>query len=884
MSKARSIERAAARAAKADEAARLKAANAKTSRTADASTLDSIQNFAAALGLGMTNLASQAQYGYNPVTRNRQQMEWIHRGSWLGGTIVDLIADDMTRMGVDIEGEIDPEDLEAIEDDITALNVWGVLNDGIKWSRLYGGSAVVLLIEGQKMDTPLRLETVTKGQFKGVLAFDRWNLEPSVEDLITEFGPNMGMPKFYKVIAPGFPRINAHYSRVIRMEGIRLPYQQRLTENLWGGSVLERIYDRMVAFDSTTQGASQLAYKAHLRTLSIDGLRQIIAAGGPGYQGLLSQIAMMQSTQTNEGMSIIDTKDKFEVDAQSAFSGLKDLLGALAEQVAGSSQIPLVRLLGQSPGGLSSDGDSALKTYYDNIRQRQQVYKPGITLIYRCSAASQGVDWEDSYGIKFRSLWQLTEVEKSEIAQKDGDTIGNAYNNNLITQSTAAKELRQSGRLTNRFTNISGEDIDAADEEYAVAPDPMDDGMGGDGGDPEAEGGGGGDESEFPVFDAAYVADAPFEEHKHKRKMKGKGGGQFTSGSQGGGGSQQGPKGRPTAKRTASQGHGAERKKEGAKETEASKTVNIPKVEATAEQSAHERESSGGEFFVPGSGLKFALSAEPEIRHAQLFKIRADAAEALEPGIRAALEAGGDTKTFYTKDGVYTPERKAIHKKIIKHYFEGKKPSENPRFVFLAGGSGSGKSTAAAEALTELGEDALEVNVDHIRPLLPEYGSVVGSYNVGQVNEEAGDIRDRIVAEAIAGGYSVALDGTGGASALDALREADKYGQSTEMVYVHMPVEIAIQNATSRPDRTKNIADLRRLKPEWIEAIHDKARGNFNRMSEGREVKVIDKSDRSFGKNGKVVFWRSSSGEIKVRDEEGVERVENGGRVKFKIQ
>lgn len=33
-----------------------------------------------------------------------------------------------------------------------------------------------------------------------------------------------------------------HYSRVIRFEGIRLPFNQRMVENLWGLSVLERAY------------------------------------------------------------------------------------------------------------------------------------------------------------------------------------------------------------------------------------------------------------------------------------------------------------------------------------------------------------------------------------------------------------------------------------------------------------------------------------------------------------------------------------------------------------------------------------------------------------------------------------------------------------------
>jgi hypothetical protein len=56
----------------------------------------------------------------------------------------------------------------------------------------------VLLIDGQQVTTPLRAETVKKGQFKGLAVLDRWQLQPSFNDLITELGPDLGKPKYYR--------------------------------------------------------------------------------------------------------------------------------------------------------------------------------------------------------------------------------------------------------------------------------------------------------------------------------------------------------------------------------------------------------------------------------------------------------------------------------------------------------------------------------------------------------------------------------------------------------------------------------------------------------------------------------------------------------------
>ncbi|STJ53562.1 putative bacteriophage protein [Escherichia coli] len=74
------------------------------------------------------------------------------------------------------------------------------LTDNLKWSRLYGGALLVVLIEGQDMSSPLKLDRIKEGQFKGVISLDRWMVNPSYYDLVTEYGPEFGKPKYYKVI------------------------------------------------------------------------------------------------------------------------------------------------------------------------------------------------------------------------------------------------------------------------------------------------------------------------------------------------------------------------------------------------------------------------------------------------------------------------------------------------------------------------------------------------------------------------------------------------------------------------------------------------------------------------------------------------------------
>jgi uncharacterized protein len=462
----KSIKRVAAQTRKQEDAALMMGKKKIPSRKTS-SVQDSFQNFQASLGIGTDNLTSSSNYSFNPITRNRIILEWIHRGSWLGGVAIDLIADDMTRAGISILGDMEPEDEQALKQASVATGVWNAFNDAIKWARLYGGSIAVTMIEGQDLSTPFRLETVGKGQFKGLLVLDRWMVEPSLEDIVQEMGPSLGMPKYYFVntSAPAIVGKKIHYTRCARFEGVRLPYWQRLTENLWGISILERLYDRMVAFDSATTGAAQLVYKAFLRTYKIEGLREIISAGGDALQGLVKQIQFMRQQQSIEGITLLDGKDEFEATVHQAFGGLSDILVQFAQQIAGALQIPLVRLLGQSPAGLNSTGESDLRTYYDGILQQQNRYMlEPVRTVYLAMAKSIGIKLDESFGIEFNPLWQLSEEEKANVAKITWETIQSANSSGLLSDQTALREMKTSSQKTGIGTSITEEEIEAADD------------------------------------------------------------------------------------------------------------------------------------------------------------------------------------------------------------------------------------------------------------------------------------------------------------------------------------------------------------------------------------------------------------------------------------
>lgn len=440
-------------------------------QTKRVATADSYDNFIARVGMQQPNQHAASTYRANYTSRNRLLIEWAYRSSWIIGVAVDAIADDMTKKGVRITSEIDPKRRGILESKFEELQLWDALNETLKWSRLYGGAGALILIEGQAPLTPLILDKVGKGSFKGLAVLDRWMLNPQLTRRIKTLGPHLGKPEFYDIVttAQGLPAWTLHHSRLIRMDGVKLPYQQKITENEWGMSVVERIFDRLTSYDSTSVGAAQLSYKAHLRTMKVEKLRELIGLGGKALESLIKQMELVRQYQTNEGMTLIDANDTFETHSYS-FAGLSDLLSEFKEDIAGAVGIPLVRMFRQSPKGFST-GDADLANYYGDVgTQQERDLRPHIRLLFDVLHRSEfGEPLPDDFTFEFNPLWQMSDVDRSTVATNTATALATAVRDLGMPQHAALTDLREMADVTGIGASISDEDINNAKSQWEEA-------------------------------------------------------------------------------------------------------------------------------------------------------------------------------------------------------------------------------------------------------------------------------------------------------------------------------------------------------------------------------------------------------------------------------
>lgn len=433
-------------------------------KTANVNVFDGLQNFSAMLGLGTGSLLSKGNYKSNEsqaITLNREILENMYRSSWMVGKVVDVIAEDMTKDSIELTSSDGAELIDDMLRQIRRIGISDQLANGIRWGNLYGGAIAILLIEGEDFEQPLNIDAIQRDTFKGLYVIDRWFAIPSFE-LVSDYGSSYGLPEYYEVLSyDGVTRIGkVHHTRVIRFIGHELPYAQKIKMLMWGQSIVERIYDRILIYDSATYGGANLLLKSFLRTLKVSGLRQNIAAGGIVMENVAEYVNMVGMYQNSENILLIDSEDEIETSNWS-FSGIDKALTQFGEQMAGCTGIPLVRFFGQPPGGFNSSGEIDMRNYYDhiNVKQEAQLRPAYDKLIPVIAMSLYGRQLEVGWQYTFGALWQPSDVEKAEIAKLDADTVSSLVSAGIFTPEMALRALRYTARWSRRYSDISDEDF-----------------------------------------------------------------------------------------------------------------------------------------------------------------------------------------------------------------------------------------------------------------------------------------------------------------------------------------------------------------------------------------------------------------------------------------
>lgn len=387
---------------------------------------DSLTNVVANLG---TSRDKSFSSDYSTPTLSLNTIINAYRGSWLPRKIVDIPAFDSCRAWRSWEAQ--PEQVTLLEKEEKRLGVKGKVLTARIEARLLGGCALLIGTGDADPSLPLDPATVKAGGIKYLTVVHKRQLsaQPVETDPASEY---FDRPAKWLLNATGTTPAMVHASRLVILQGTHLvdPFMMGAQFG-WGDPVLMAVFDAIRNADSAAANIASLLFEAKVDTVGIPDL--MLKLSDPGYTDTLTKRWMLAETGKGINGTLLHDAEEILGQKQATFSGLSPVMDAFMILVSGAADIPMTRLMGQSPAGMSATGESDIRNYYDRISAAQELeMSPAMCVLDECLIRSALGSRPPEIDVAWNTLWQSTEKEKYEIGRGQAMIITALSQANII--------------------------------------------------------------------------------------------------------------------------------------------------------------------------------------------------------------------------------------------------------------------------------------------------------------------------------------------------------------------------------------------------------------------------------------------------------------------
>lgn len=405
-------------------------------------TLDGWMNVLTGMGTGRDR--SEATMMGAAAQLVPEQLAAIYDADDFAATIVDALPDDAlrdgwtttrrasARDGDELDGDDAKEQAAAIDRRCAELGVSKKLNEAAKWGRLYGGSAIFVVVrDGLRPTDPLDIDRVSK--LVALTVMERSELTP-VSYYRDPLAPKYGEVQTWRFqSSTGGGSLEIHESRLLRFEGVTTTRLRRRQENGWSLSVLTRVYEILRDAGVNWKSVSAILTDASVGVWSIKGLAANIANGRRKEVQDRMEVANMAKSV---GRAVLLDADGERFEFRGApLSGLDVLLDKTWLRVSAAARMPFTRLMGMSPAGLNATGASDIRLWYDAVKTyRTDDLQPALEVIVRLIARELGNASPGEWTITWPSLWQMSPTEQAAHRKTIADTDALYIDKGVVTK------------------------------------------------------------------------------------------------------------------------------------------------------------------------------------------------------------------------------------------------------------------------------------------------------------------------------------------------------------------------------------------------------------------------------------------------------------------
>lgn len=392
---------------------------------------DGLVNLVANLGTPRDKAAATF---YGVPTLSEQEADNAYRGTWLARKVIDIPAMDSCRKWRGWSA--DQEQITAIEAEEKRLGLQQKVLRAMIRARLTGGAALYIGTGQSDPMLPLKPESIGKGGIRHVNVLSKRVLQAGELDLDPE-SPGYGLPAFYTLSSGTAGQVQIHPSRLVILRGAEKPDPEFGINDGWGDSVLLAISKAIKDADASSANIASLVFEAKVDVIKIPNFMSMLA-DKEYEQQVLQRLQLAAMAKGINGTLLLDAGEEYE-QKQAQFGGLIDLLMGFMQLTSGASDIPMTRLLGQSPGGLNASGESDLRNYYDRISSNQElVLQPALQVLDECLIRSALGSRPAEVFYNWRSLWQTTDTERAAIGKSTAESIKIIADTRLIPENVLA--------------------------------------------------------------------------------------------------------------------------------------------------------------------------------------------------------------------------------------------------------------------------------------------------------------------------------------------------------------------------------------------------------------------------------------------------------------
>jgi len=352
------------------------------------------------------------------------------------------------KFGSETKPELANKIKDWLKNDKADLNIAKSMCSAQRHANVYGGAAIVMIIEdGLKQTDPIDYRRIKK--LRKLRVLDRYKIRPVLENVLT-----LEDVEYYDIIPSRQVTVTVldevqksnyriHASRVIPFHGHEYTDDMMIYNAGWGGSLIEAVWEYFKNYHGSIQNASSMLNDFSLFICQVTGLMDLVRSNEiESVQNIFRAFRMMASSWNGVAVD----KDKMDLKyLERNFSGVDSIIDKMKGAFVGASDVSHDIMFRESPDGWGSKGELEQQNNARQVAQFQKdKWNDPLERIYKILLSSKECPTKGQvprgWSIEYHSILQQSLADKIS-ARSQQSSIDSTY---LSMGVLLPEEVRQS--------------------------------------------------------------------------------------------------------------------------------------------------------------------------------------------------------------------------------------------------------------------------------------------------------------------------------------------------------------------------------------------------------------------------------------------------------